>query len=99
MDDIQKVIRLAIADLEYPYRLVLGGKEEELTREAVRLVNEKVNLYRSCYPNLPKERYLAMVAFDFCYRWLDRKEEEDTKPYADKLKALTEELEEYFRKG
>lgn len=99
MDDIEKRITLTIADLDYPFRIKLGGKEEELTREAVRLVNENLNMYRSAFPNQPKERYLAMIAFDFCFKCLEQGDKNDTQPYTDKLKALTEELEVYLRKG
>lgn len=97
MDDI-RTIMLSIADLDYPFKVKLGGKQEEFTREAVKQINDKLNAYRSAYPNLPKERYLAMIAFDFCYRNLELGEMNDTVPFMERVKVLTEELEDYFRK-
>lgn len=97
MDDIKTII-LSIADLDYPFKIKLGGKQEEFTREAVKQINDKLNAYRSAFPNLPKERYLVMIAFDFCYRNLELEEKSDTVPFIKRIKALTEELEDYFRK-
>ena len=97
MDDM-RTIMLSIADLDYPLQVQLGGKQEEFTREAVKQINDKLNTYRSAFPNLPKERYLAMTAFDFCYRNLELGEMKDTVPFMERVKVLTEELEDYFRK-
>lgn len=97
MDEIKRRTILTIADFEFPYWLELGGREEELTREAVRLVNNSLNTYRSTFPNLTKEKYLALVAFDFCFKWLERKDGNDTKPFADKLEELGKTLEEFMR--
>lgn len=98
MDEIERRIILTIADLDYPFRLKLGGKQEELTREAARLINESLNTYRKTFPNQPKERYLAMVAFDFCFKWLEEKDRNDVQPYKDKIQDLLGVLDAYFQK-
>ncbi len=96
MDDIKRRTILTIADFEFPYWVTLGGKEEELTREAVRLVNNSLSTYQTTFPNLTKEKYLAMIAYDFCFKWLEGKDRNDIKPFIDKLEEFNKTLDEFM---
>ena len=95
MDDKLK-IKLMIADSIYPMKI--DRDEEEVVRKAASQINDKLNKYRTRFPNLPLEKYLVMIAMDFANASLKSDNRNDTSPYTEKLKDLTKELEDYFKK-
>ena len=88
-------INLQIADTNYP--LTIEREEEEMIRDAAKLVNMKLNAYRTRHPNLDAAKILGMVAYDFSLDNLRQKERNDTEPYTEKIKELTKVLEDYFK--
>jgi len=91
MDDKIK-INLQIADTNFP--LTIGREEEQLAREAARQVNVSLNKYREAYKNLDKGKCIAMVAYQFSLEKLQWMQRNDTSPYREKVKELTELLKE-----
>ena len=89
-------INLQIADSNYP--LTINRQEEEMVREAAKQVNIRLNAYREYYKNLEPEKIIAMVAYQFSLEKLQLMQRNDTTPYTDKVKELTELLEDYFQK-
>ena len=89
-------INLQIADSNYP--LTINRQEEEMVREAVKQVNIRLNAYREYYKNLEPEKIIAMVAYQFSLEKLQLMQRNDTTPYTEKVKELTELLEDYFQK-
>ena len=89
-------INLQIADSNYP--LTINRQEEELVREAAKQVNIRLNAYREYYKNLEPEKIIAMVAYQFSLEKLQLMQRNDTTPYTEKVKELTELLEDYFQK-
>ncbi len=94
MDDKRK-INLVIAEITLPMT-VRSEWEEEMYRKAAKQINDKLNKYRTYFPEEGKERLLAMLAFDFSYKALSLENRNDTQPFKDKLKELTLELETLF---
>ena len=84
-------INLQMAGATYP--LTINREDEEIVREAAKQVNIRVNAYREHYQNIPSERIIAMVAYQFALETLQLKDRNDTEPYTDKIKELTEVLE------
>ena len=89
-------INLQIADSNYP--LTINRQEEEMVREAAKQVNIRLNAYREYYKNLEPEKIIAMVAYQFSLEKLQLMQRDDTTPYTEKVKELTELLEDYFQK-
>ena len=89
-------INLQIADSNYP--LTNNRQEEEMPREAAKQVNIRLNAYREYYKNLEPEKIIAMVAYQFSLEKLQLMQRNDTTPYTEKVKELTELLEDYFQK-
>ena len=89
-------INLQIADSNYP--LTINRQEEEMVREAAKQVNIRLNAYREYYKNLQPEKIIAMVAYQFSLEKLQLMQRNDTTPYTEKVKELTELLEDYFQK-
>ena len=90
------MINLQIADSNYP--LTINRQEEEMVREAAKQVNIRLNAYREYYKNLEPEKIIAMVAYQFSLEKLQLMQRNDTTPYTEKVKELTELLEDYFQK-
>lgn len=90
-------INLQIADSNYP--LTINRQEEEMVREAAKQVNIRLNAYREYYKNLEPEKIIAMVAYQFSLEKLQLMQRNDTTPYTEKVKELTELLEDYFQKN
>ena len=88
-------INLTLAEVSYP--LTIDRSQEEMVREAAKQVDIRVNAYRKFYKDLPKEVTLGMAAFQFALETLQQKDRNDTAPYTEKIKELTEVLEDYFR--
>ena len=88
-------INLQIADSNYP--LTINREEEEMVREAAKQVNIRLNAYREYYKNLEPEKIIAMVAYQFSLEKLQLMQRNDTTPYTEKVKELTELLEDYFK--
>ena len=89
-------INLQIADSNYP--LTINRQEEEMVREAAKQVNIRLNAYREYYKTLEPEKIIAMVAYQFSLEKLQLMQRNDTTPYTEKVKELTELLEDYFQK-
>ncbi len=72
--------------------------DKEMVREAAKQVNIRLNAYREYYKNLEPEKIIAMVAYQFSLEKLQLMQRNDTTPYTEKVKELTELLEDYFKK-
>lgn len=89
-------INLQMAGTSYP--ITIEREEEEIVRKAAKQVDNRVIAYLKHYQEMPKERILAMVAYQFALENLQMKGRNDTEPYTTKIKELTEELEAYIKK-
>ena len=91
----KKKINLNMAGASYP--VFINLEDEEMVREAARQVNIKFNQNQERYQNVPSERIIVMVAYQFALETLQMKDRNDTEPYMNKIKELTEVLETYFK--
>ncbi|MEG1563390.1 MAG: cell division protein ZapA [Bacteroides sp.] len=87
-------INLLIADSYYP--LTIKREDEESVREAAKQVNVRLNMYREHYKDLPSEKILAMIAYQFSQENQLLAQRNDTHPYTVKIEELTEMLDEYL---
>ncbi len=88
-------INLRMAGASYP--ITINREDEEMVREAAKQVEIKFNAYRERYQNVPLERIIAMVAYQFALENLQLKDRNDTEPYTEKIEELTGVLEAYFK--
>jgi cell division protein ZapA len=77
-------LRLKIADREYSLRV--APKDEELLRQAGRMLNERIRLKKEKLGIRDKQDLLAMVAFDGLVQEL--REERKESSLCDRLDAL-----------
>ena len=90
-------INLQMAGASYP--LTIYREEEEIVREAANQVDIRLNAYRQHYPGVSNERLMGMVAYQFALENLRLKDRNDTAPYTQKIRELTETLETYFKEA
>ena len=92
MDDKIK-INLRMAGISFP--LTVDRKDEQRMREAARRVDKRLGDYRNRYAQaVSNERILAMTAFQFALEGLEMEERNDTQPYTDKVRELTQLLDD-----
>lgn len=95
MDDKIR-INLQLAGNTYP--LPIRREDEEIVRKAAKQVDMRLNAYREHYKEMPVEKLLAMVAYQFALESLRQQQRNDTAPYVAKITELTDLLEDYFKK-
>lgn len=80
------------------YPLTINRDEEEIVRNAAKQVDLRLNAYLQYYleREVPRERIIAMVAYQFALELLQERQRNDTEPFVTKIKELTELLDEHF---
>lgn len=79
------------------YPATINREDEEMVREAAKQINLNFSQKQDLYRNLPAEKVMTLVAYQFALETLQLKGRNDTEPYTSKIKELTEMLEDYFR--
>lgn len=95
MDDRQK-ITLMIGDINFPLRV--NRKEEQIYRDASKLINNTLNKYRTYFEKADSIRVISMVALEIAVEKVKLENKNDTAPFIEKLEEIIQELENYFRK-
>ena len=96
MDDKMMKINLLIDCQRYP--LNIRREDEQLYRDAAKLIDKTLNKYLSWKPELGASNHLAMAALELAFNLMTMKDKNDTKPYLEKLEELTKELDNYIGK-
>ena len=97
MDDNRFLIHLKIAGKSYG--LWINRKDEEIARNAAKLITYKVDQYRKAFSSehVDEKDLLAMVTLQLCMDKLRLENKNDTSPFAEKIQQLTNELELFLR--
>ena len=88
-------IHVLIDSVRYP--MIIKRTDEFQYREAAKLLNERLNVYRESYQDIGAIKQWAMTAYDFAFEAITYKAKNDTKPYKDKLEELGKQLDEYLK--
>ena len=97
-DNTEKLrIRLHVYDTDIPVNV--RPEDEPLYRDAASLITGTVNAYASRYKGPKNEKELLYMALiDIALRYEMQLSRNDTKPYADTMAKLTQEIEEVLRR-
>lgn len=95
MDDNKMKINLLIDGEKYPMNIL--REQEEYYREAARRINYKLNRYRSIYPKMDSSKHWAMTALELAFEVVQLQDSTDVDPYKEKLKELTDLVENYIK--
>jgi len=94
MDDGKLSIKINIGDKLYPLRI--ERNEEELIRKASKLINDKLNQYRSKYEERDLTDLLAMTTLQFTKKYLEMEADQNYAALENEIKQINSELEEYI---
>lgn len=94
MDDMMK-IHLLVDNQRYP--LNIRREEEGLWREAAKQIDDMLNKVRGNYTEKTSSEHWAMVAIILSFREVAARDRNDTQPFHNKLKELTNEIEKYIK--
>lgn len=99
MGDIQS-ITVSIDGHVYPLK-VRNSEQEEKIRAAVKLINEKMVLYKQNFNAQESKPYdfLAMVAIDLVTQYISNKNKSDDSEFMTELRLLSGEVNEYIQKS
>lgn len=97
MDNDKFLIHIEIA--ERSYGLWIKREDEQMVREAAKIIREKTLQYRQRYAKseVDVKDLLAMVALQLSIYNLQLKDKNDTVPFTDKIQDLTKQLELYLK--
>lgn len=91
MTDGKLQIKLHIGKQVIP--LTVPADREAIYREAAHAIQDKLNRYRTKYPEQGEERYLSIVLLDFAVRAISAEQSIDVEPYEAVISQLNRELE------
>ncbi len=99
MDDDKFLIHIEIA--EKSYGVWIKREEEQVVREAAKMLRNKMLQYRQRYAksDVDVKDLLAMVALQLSINNLQLEDKNDTQPFTEKIQALTNKLELYLKES
>jgi cell division protein ZapA len=82
---------------KYPVRI--HPDEEEIIREATKLLRTKFNAYKNTFSEakLSDKDILAMMAIEIATNHLKLEKKNDTVPFTTKIKQLNDELKDFLK--
>lgn len=89
-------ISLLVDTQRYP--LTINRDDEQLYRDAAKLIDNKLNKYRRAFPEFDDQKHWAMAALEIAFENMTLKDRIDTRPYQEKLKDWVGELDEVLPK-
>lgn len=96
-DWLKKLVKIHVLIDSQRYPMIIKRTDEFQYREASRLLNDRLNVYRESYPDTGIMKQWAMTAYEFAFEAVMYKDRNDTKPYRDKLEELGKELDKYLK--
>ncbi|OJV18235.1 MAG: hypothetical protein BGO30_04620 [Bacteroidetes bacterium 41-46] len=90
----QQSIQICIADRYYPLKISL--QDEEKIRTAVKIINEKVDLYRKRYTNRDIQDALSITLLQFVIRLIEAEQREESSHIVDEIQNISNLLDEYI---
>ncbi|MDD2438036.1 MAG: cell division protein ZapA [Massilibacteroides sp.] len=99
MDDDKFLIHIEIA--EKSYGIWIKREEEQVVREAAKVIRNKMIQYRQRYAksDVDVKDLLAMVALQLSINNLQLEDKNDTLPFSEKIQVLTQKLELYLKEN
>ena len=78
-------------------QITVRRDQEEIFRKAATLINERLNKYKTAYPNQADAKYMSIALLDFAVKALQLEQNVDTEPYNKSIDLLTKEIEEILK--
>ena len=91
---------------KFPINVIIAGKscnltiereEEEIVREAAKLINGKISQYRGRYATADPVDFLAVTALQFTIKMLEAERRNDVAPVLNRLEETNKRLDEFVK--
>lgn len=89
-------IQLRLGNELFP--ITVKREEEIHFRNAAKLINSKLDRYKATFPDQGNEKYMFMTLLDITVNFIKKEDKNDTEPYNNSLKLLTEEINKALKK-
>ena len=96
MEDEKFTITLTIAGEKFP--TVIKRSDEELYRNATKLIDKKLNFYRNLYGPKIAGKEMQMVALNLAVNLVKTENLQDAGPVFDRLEQLDKEVQDLLKK-
>ena len=73
--------------------MTIQRQEEEIYRQAEKLIKERYSYYTNCYPDQKTEMYLVMTILDVAVRLKRTELSVDMRPVTDRLSLMLSEID------
>jgi cell division protein ZapA len=93
MSELQS-IQISIADRYYPLKIAL--QDEEKIRAAVKIINEKVDLYRKRFTSRDIQDALSITLLQFVIRLIEAEQKEESSHIVEEIQNISNLLDEYI---
>ncbi len=93
MSELQS-IQISIADRYYPLKIAL--QDEEKIRAAVKIINEKVDLYRKRFTSRDIQDALSITLLQFVIRLIEAEQREESSHIVEEIQNISNLLDEYI---
>jgi cell division protein ZapA len=88
-------INIKIDNRGYP--LLINREDEEKYRLAAKLINEMVIQYRSHYVDKDPQDILAMAAFQYVLKYLDKQKEAESSSLINEVKNINDDISDFLK--
>lgn len=93
MDVSEKmVIQLLIG--KHLQQITIKREQEEIFRKAAQIINDRLNKYKTAYPEQGEIKYMSIALLDFAVNMLQMENNIDTLPFKQSLEKFVAELDE-----
>lgn len=96
MEDEKFTITLTVAGEKFPTKI--RRSDEELYRRATKMIDNKLNFYRSHYGQSIAGKEMQMVALNLAVNLVKTEDQQDAGPIFDRLEQLDKEVQELLGK-
>jgi cell division protein ZapA len=88
-------INIRIDNRGYP--LLVNREDEEKYRLAAKLLNDLILQYRGLFSDKDSQDILAMAAFQFALKYLDKKKDAESVELINEIKNLNDDLSDFLK--
>lgn len=88
-------INIRIDNRGYP--LLVDRKDEEKYRQAAKLLNDLILQYRGLFTDKDSQDILAMAAFQYVLKYLDKKKDAESIELISEIKNLNDDVSDFLK--
>lgn len=97
--EVSKEFTMTLRIQNSVFPITVPREDEEMYRDAERLINERLNYYALQWPEVDTEHHLKMALLDLAVKQIKLNYRNDTGPYKQLMEGLQKEIEAILQKN